>query len=259
MSNNNYNNRTTVWERVLTTLLKMPGIKVEREHYLRSALQHYCAPPIIERAIATSPVEVLGVEGVERLAQSCIRTHTLQVTAISTATGLPGGWAQAAALPADTLQYLYHVCKVSQKLAYLYGFPDLCDTQGNLTPQATNVLTVFTGVMMGISVATAALKELCEHITLQAFKRLPTLAVTPGTLIYQLVRNLGWQITRERATRSVTRAVPLVGGVVSGALTYRAFRPSARRLQRHLREQMPPLLEARRSMPTTPPPFKQGV
>ena len=42
---------------------------------------------------------------------------------------------------------------MSQKLAYLYGYPDLCDDEGELNDVATDLLTIFMGVMMGAPVA----------------------------------------------------------------------------------------------------------
>jgi len=245
-----------MWEKVLSVVLKTPGIKVDREEFLRSAMARRCQPAAIERAMATSPVEVLDLRSVDKLAKDCIQSHTMKAAAVSTATGIPGGLALAATIPGDVLQYFYHSFKVAQKLAYLYGFPDLCDPQGQLSHEAANALTVFTGVMMGTSMATVAFKELCERATVQAFKRLPQMAITQNLLI-PLFRNLGMQLAQERATRVVTRAVPIVGGMVSGVMTYHAFRPAARRLQQQLRNQMPPLLTARRNLPTTPPPFKQ--
>lgn len=235
----------------MAAAIKAPGVKVNRTKFLQSCLTQVCTPQQAQLAIATTPLNVLTDKQIDQLARKCISRHTMQVTAVSTATGLPGGWALAATIPADMLQYFFHVFKVSQKLAYLYGFPDLCDEQGNLTREATDALTVFTGVMMGVNVALNAFKELCERAAVQAIRRLPEMSIARN-LIYPLARSIGMQLTRERASRAITRAVPLVGGVVSGTLTYTAFRPSARRLQRQLRAEMVPRLTSGR---TTPPPL----
>ena len=47
------------------------------------------------------------------------------MTALSAIAGIPGGFALLATVPADTAQYLGHMLRVAQKLAYLYSWPDL--------------------------------------------------------------------------------------------------------------------------------------
>ena len=47
------------------------------------------------------------------------------MTALSAIAGIPGGFALLATVPADTAQYLGHMLRVAQKLAYLYRWPDL--------------------------------------------------------------------------------------------------------------------------------------
>jgi hypothetical protein len=70
------------------------------------------------------PYTVVSEQVIDKLARQCIRKHTALATTTSTIVGLPGGLTMAAALPADLVQYFYHVFVLSQKLAYLYGYPD---------------------------------------------------------------------------------------------------------------------------------------
>jgi len=221
------------WERIMMTVLKMPGVRVDRKQFLQKALTGRAAPMAIAQAIETSPTAVLPMKVIDQVARRHISRHTLKATAVSTVTGVPGGWALAATIPADVLQYYYHVLVISQKLAYLYGFPDLCDTQHRFTEQGRQLLTIFGGVMIGATMANAALKEACERLSVQALRKLPELHLTQT-----IMKSIGMSITRERAMRGVTRAVPLVGGIVSGTMTYFSFRPAARRLQRTLKKYM---------------------
>jgi len=242
----------------MAAVLKMPGVKVSRTAWLQAALSRHCSTEQLQQVLTSSPPECLPLALIDKLAGRCIARHSRHTAALSTVAGLPGGLALAAAIPADVVQGLYHTLKLSQELAYLYGFPDLCDERGQLANGSTQVLTVMTGVMMGASVATIALSQVCEHAARQTLRTLPQSSIA-RSLIYPLAKSIGLQITQQRATKTVTRAVPLLGGAVAGILTYTAFKPAAHRLKAQLRSQMPALLAAYHpphlAASTTPPPL----
>ena len=146
-------NEIQVWNKVMSTDLAMPGVKVERNQFLKSKLGRYCTEAQVETALSYSPLKVLSRQDIDRIANSVISSHIKQVTALSAAAGVPGGFAMAATIPGDIAQYYYHVFNLSQKLAYLYGYPNLLDEDGNATDDTINLLTLFTGAMMGAAVA----------------------------------------------------------------------------------------------------------
>ena len=49
---------------------------------------------------------------------------------------------------------------------------------------------------------------------------------------------IGINLTKSSFAKGLGKAIPILGGAISGALTFASFRPSARRLQKKLREQM---------------------
>ena len=232
----------SVWNKVMGAALAMPGVKVDRDKFLTNELRNYCTYEQLERAIAGRPIHATSKEVIDRIANACINSHTTKVTTISVAAGIPGGLAMAATIPADIAQYYWHVFVLSQKLAYLYGFPDLRDENGNLTDVASDMLTVFVGVMMGASVANQAIQKITKEFAKQVIKRLPQQALTKTVyypIIKQIAKWIGIKLTRESFAKGLGKVIPVLGGAISGVVTFVAFRPSAKRLQHKLQENMP--------------------
>ncbi len=234
-------NEIQIWNKVLSTALDMPGVKVNREDFLKSKLGQYCTESQVEVALTVSPLKVLSRQDIDRIANSIIGSHVKQVTAISSLTGVPGGFAIAATVPADIAQYYYHVFKLSQKLAYLYGYPDLLDENGNATDDTINLLTLFAGVMMGAAAANNAIRTISKKMAETAVKRLPQQALTKG-VVYPIVKKiatmLGYNMTKSTFAKGVGKAIPILGGIVSGTLTFATFRPGAKRLQKQMQGEM---------------------
>lgn len=221
------------------TALAMPGVKVDRDDFLKKELCNYCSQEQIEQAISTRPIDIVPKEILDKIANACINSHTTKVTAISAAAGIPGGIAMAATIPADMAQYYWHVFVLSQKLAYLYGFPDLRDENGNLTDTSSDILTLFVGVMMGAAAANQAIKEISKEFAKQVIKRLPQKALTKTIyypIIKQIAKWIGIKLTKDSFAKGVGKAIPILGGIISGGLTYATFRPCAKRLQHKLQE-----------------------
>jgi hypothetical protein len=160
---------------------------------------------------------------------------------LSAAMAVPGGWAALGTVPTDIAQFYYHVFVVAQKLAYTYGFPDMRDENGRLSQSATNLLTIFVGVMTGVAVATKALQELGEVLKKQAIKKLPEYALSNGVLnaaVKKVSKMIGKELSRTGFAEGVSKLMPIISGVVAGALTYKSFKPQARRLSLNLRRTM---------------------
>ena len=126
-------------------------------------------------------------------------------------------------------------------MAYLYGIPDLRDEDGNLSETAQDMLTLFVGVMMGAAAANNVIKNLSKAFAEQVVKHLPQKALTKTVyypVIKQIAKWIGINLTKSSFAKGVGKAIAILGGVISGALTYASFRPSAKRLQKKLQEQM---------------------
>ena len=228
------------WNKILATVLKMPGVKVDRIGFLRKELRPYCNQSRLQMLGSVRPYTVVSEQVIDRLARQCVRRHTTLATATSTVAGLPGGLAMAATMPADLTQYFYHVVVLSQKLAYLYGYPDLCDENGELSDMANDLLTIFMGVMMGAPVAEKGLGELSKAVAESAATRLPRVALTKTAIIpivAQVAKMIGTRLSKDSVAKGIGRFIPIAGGLFSGGLTLITFRHGATRLRRQLRAQ----------------------
>ncbi len=252
----------SLWNKVVSAALRMPGVAVDRDKYLRDELGKFFPEQVVDYVIERGTPGVIPTPFLDKLAAACIKSHTKKATLISTAMGIPGGLAVIGTVPADLAQFYFHVLVMAQKLAYLYGYPTLLDERGHLSQGAVHVLTIFVGVMTGVGVAAKALQELGEMLQKQILKKLPEYALSNGVL-YPVVRKvaamIGASLSKDTISKGVTKAIPLVSGVISGAITYRTFKPQARRLSRHLRNNMLlPQHVAPGMAPPPPPPASPG-
>ena len=227
------------WDKVMNLALSMPMVKVDRTAFLTKEFSMY---DNADQLRDKRPIDLFDAEAIERAARGVINSHLTTATVTSTAAGIPGGPAMAATMPADIAQYYWHVLVVAQKLGYLYGWPDLLDDKGQITEGTRNVLTLFVGVMFGAQAASKLVGEIAKRVSLQAAKRLPQQALTK-TMYYPVVKQvakwIGVKMTKDTFGRGVGKAIPILGGVLSGAITAISFKPMAEKLQKHLREEMP--------------------
>ena len=233
-------NETLLWNKILTAVLKMPGVKVDRVEFLQHALKPYCNEQKLELLPSVRPYNIASDHDIDRAAKTCINRHTALATTGSTIAGLPGGLAMAATIPGDLTQYYYHVFVLSQKLAYLYGFPDFCDEEGNMSDAASDLLTIFMGSMMGARVADQGIAELAKGVAKSAVGRLPRVAITKAAIYpvaSQVARMIGIKLSKEGFARGIGKFIPIAGGLFSGGLTLFTFKPGARRLQKRLKAQ----------------------
>ncbi|MFD4694222.1 hypothetical protein [Streptomyces sp. NPDC058463] len=224
---------------LLVGAARLPGVRVDREAYLRTALARLCSEDELRRAIEETPAAAgIPLAVLDRVANASIRYETAKVSALSAAAGIPGFIALPATVPADLAQYVGHMLRIAQKLAYLYSWPDLFSVDTDDLDDATKgVLTLFFGVMFGTQSANAAVGKVAGMMSEQVAKKLPQKALTQG-VVYPIVKKvagyLGVEMTKQTFAKSVSKAIPLVGAAVSGGLTFATFRPMSRRLKTHL-------------------------
>jgi len=228
----------TKFTQVLDASARLPGVRIDRAAYLRTALKRHCSSEQIERAIAQTPAAAgISPSVIEKVAATSIRFETAKVTGLSTAAGIPGGLAIAGTVPADLAQYFGHIIRVAQKLAYIYSWPDLFADDEELDEATAGVLTLFIGVMFGVQTAQTGITKVSTMVAGQVVKKLPQKALTQGT-VYPVVKKvaglLGARMTKQIFANGVAKFVPVLGGIASGGLTFVTFRPMAKRLERHL-------------------------
>jgi len=229
------------WIKFLIGILKMSGAKINRESFLRKTFKDLSLVDL-KQCINESPLKVVSLATIENKANSIINAHTAKVTAISTASGIPGGFAMLVTIPADLANYYFHVVAVGQKLGYLYGFPDMVDKSGNLTEDGQIMLTAFIGVMNKVTMANELIKKLAVELGKRTSEE--TAARVAGNILSKqivaqgvevIARKLGTQITAKTASRGITKAIPVISGLVCGGITLTTFKSQANRLHEFLK------------------------
>lgn len=229
-------------EDVIIKGLKIPGIRINREEFLQKQLLKLYPQDIIDVAIAESPMKAnIPVKEIDKIADEVIKYERNCVSGISAALGVPGGWAMVATIPADIAQYYGYLLRATQKLLYLYGFPQIdTEEQGNKFDDATmNTLIICFGVMYGTAGASNALKAMAKALGVGVEKQLLKKALTKGT-VYPIVRSVakwfGVKMTKEVFAGFFKKAIPIVGGVLGGGITYLSFKPCCEKLRKSLQD-----------------------
>lgn len=225
--------------KIIAAAIQLPGVKVNRENFLLNTFKDESVTTR-NRILEQGPVKAgIGRRKLERLAEQIINTRTIASSTASFAAGLPGGFAMAATIPADTLQFFGVALRLAQELSYLYGEDDLWIDGAVNMERVTNRLVVYCGVMFGVSGASAAVRVVSSALGKQALKKLPQMALTK-TFYYPIVKSIakavGVKMTKGLFAKGVSKAIPIVGGVVSGGITFVSMRPMGKRLAREFDE-----------------------
>ena len=227
-----------VFESTLIAAAQLPGVRINRENFLRRSLKSRCDGKTLDAAITEGPAAAgIDKDVLLAVANNSINYETAKATAISTAAGIPGGLAMAGTVPADAAQYFGHVLRIAQKLAYLYNWPELFSDEGEMDDATEGLLILFIGVMFGVESASTAIQRIAVVTARAVAQRLPQKALTKG-IVYPTVKKvavyLGYQMTKETFAKGVSKLVPVVGGIISGSLTFATYRPMAARLRDYL-------------------------
>ena len=231
-------------EDVIVMGLKVPGIRIDRANFLQKELQHKCTQDQIEDAIAYNPLHAkIPLEVIDKIADEVIKFERNCVSGISAALGVPGGVAMVATIPADIAQYYGYMLRATQKLMYLYGFPaiDVEEKGQTFDSETMNVLIICMGVMYGAAGANNALKAMAKALAAGVEKQLLRKALTKGT-IYPIVKSVAkWfsvKMTKEVFAGFFKKAIPVVGGVIGGGITFLSFKPCCDKLKASLQNTM---------------------
>lgn len=220
--------------------LRTPGIRVDRAAFLRAEFRKRYLPEVIEDAIKHTPAHAkIPREEIDKIADDVIQFERNCVSGISTVLGMPGGAAVAATIPVDIIQYYGYMLRATQKLLYLYGFPEIDTTEENLTfdSETVNLLILCMGVMYGAAGANQAIQAMARGLAVGVEKKLLKTALTKGT-VYPVVKSVshwfGQNMTKQIFAGFFKKAIPVVGGVIGGGITYISFKPCCDKLKASL-------------------------
>lgn len=229
-------------EDVILLAFKVPGVAVKRDVFLKQELMGKCSRENVDSVVeGRSLYEVIDTEKIDKIAKSIIQNERLKVSGISAALGTPGGAAMVATIPTDIAQYYGCLLRVAQKLMYLYGFSQIeYDLDGQCFDTETmNQIILCMGVMFGVANAKSGLLTLAKALGKGVEKKLINKALTKGT-IYPIVKSVskwfGVKMTKEVFAGFFKKAIPVVGGVIGGGLSYATFKPCCERLKNVLKD-----------------------
>ena len=220
-------------ESVIATAVQIPGVRVNREAFLREQFKKE-NKSVIEQIVEDGPVNAhIDRDTLRRIAKRIIAERTIVSTGASFVAGLPGGLAMAATIPADMLQFYGVALRMAQELAYLYGETDIWNGEVIDNEKVTNQLILYCGVMLGASGAAQAVRVMSSALAKQMLKVLPKKALTK-TFYYPIVKTIskyfGITMTKGLFAKGVSKAVPILGGVVSSGITFATLKPMGQRL-----------------------------
>lgn len=220
-------------ESIITSAVQIPGVKVNRNKFLSETFANEPVP--IQDILDHGPIEAnVTQDKLALLASKLIWKRTSQSSLASFATGIPGGLAMAATIPADVLQFFGMSLRLAQELSYLYGAGDLWQDGQIDDEKVKNQLLLYCGVMFGVSGAVSGVRVLSTQIAKTTLKKLPQKALTKTfwyPMIKQIGKVIGIKITKSSVAKGVSKVVPVIGGVVSGGLNFASMMPMANKLQ----------------------------
>ena len=179
---------------------------IDRDEFLKESIGDYISEDMARIAIEEN-TKAAGIRRklVDTIAGQIISSEVNKASGVSVAAG--STWAT---LPADVVQYFGFVLRIVQKLAYLYGWKafDLTIEDGKLvSEESANELTRLIGIMFDAK---------------------------------EEDKDIGAKMGKLTLAKGVVAPVPVLGGVLSGGLTYATLRPYAERLKDRLSEQFEP-------------------
>ena len=133
--------------------------------------------------------------------------------------------------------------RAAQKLLYLYGFPEIDSLEDGLQldTETINNLILCLGVMNGVAGANNAVKGMAKALAIGVEKKLLNAALAKGTfypLIKKIAKWFGIKMTKAIFAGFFKKAIPVVGGVIGGGITFFSFKPCCERLKVSLQDTM---------------------
>ena len=218
---------------VISAAMKIPGIRVDRGAFLKEQFKEQ--DPIALKSILEFGPVAAGCDRdvLRRKADKVILGTTLLSTGVSFLAGLPGGLAMAATIPADILQFYAAALKLAQEIAYIYGEGDLWKGDLPDDEEAINQLILYCGVMLEAAGAAQSVRLKTSTLTKQTDKKVPQKALTKtfyNPIIKSVLKFFGVKLTKDTFAKGVSKAIPVLGGIVSGGVTFASLRPMGTRL-----------------------------
>ena len=217
--------------------MKLPVVKVDRSKFLVDKFSKLLDPKDIPRLLEEGPTALLSQDVLDKVANACIMDNVLLASGTSVVAGLPGGLAMAITIPADVAQFYAFSLKLAQELGYIYGYDDLWASRDELGEEAKNTLLLYLGVMFGVNSAGALLRAGGVSVAKHVMKTVPQKALAKTfwyPILEKILKIFGVNLTKGGFAKGMGKVIPILGGVISGGLTYTTMKPMGKSLQREL-------------------------
>lgn len=215
----------------IVVLAKLPIVRVNREEFLKKQFKD---SKYLDRILENGPQSVYTLESLRKKADKIISSSTISTSLTSFAAGLPSNPAiMVAAGGADVVQYFGFALNMAQQLAYLFGDDDLFSSDVDQLSEQTQIrIVVYLSAMLGVSGSAALVMSVSKMASVNVGKKVAATALTKTAwypILKKFLSAIGIKITKQTVGRVVTKAVPVIGGAVSGGITYITFRPMGKR------------------------------
>lgn len=220
---------------IIEKALSLPGVKVNRRDFLIEIFADRIKEEDIPLLLKVGPVKS-GLFTQAELKKAAIKNcnkNKWQCSATSFASGIPGGFAMAATIPLDTMQFFGFNLRVAQQVAYIYGYEDFWSGDVLDNERVESELVLFLGTMLGAGGAAQVTRLISSQLAKKVAADLPKKALTK-TFYYPIVKNIaksiGVKVTKDSFAKGLSKTIPLIGGVISGGITYKSMSIMNKRL-----------------------------
>lgn len=234
-----------ILQKTINAVASAPLVHVDREEFLR---KQFGSSPYIDKILEDGPQSVYTLDSIQRKAVDVIKNSTRKTTMASFAAGLMANPVTTIATASfDVTQFFGFALNLAQKIAYLYGEDelfseihekgfagDLVKKDGEAVPEVAQMkMIAWLGAMMGVSGAGGLVLHTSKAAGISIGKKVASQALTQTTW-YPILKTvgslLGFKITKKTVESVINNAVPVIGGFISGGMTYAAFNPMGQRL-----------------------------
>ena len=210
--------------------MKVPGIRIKRDEFLRRELTVLCGKEVTQKAIENNPF-IAGVtkEQLNKIADNVIKLERNKSAVASVGLGtVPGGvTVQIGTTVVDLTQYHVFMIRVAQKLLYLYGFPQVGEEGKDgsfvIDSGTMNLLLLCVGAMQGLQEAIKGIRWVAQGFAKGLEKSLMKKALTKG-VVYPMVKavltKLSVSITKDVFCKYIANSIVFVGGLLCGGITF---------------------------------------
>lgn len=221
---------------ILAVALNAPGVRIDRDEFLTKNFSRIVKPEKVQEILKTSPIRAnISTKKLSDVAKECINYETYKVSLLSVGSGFGG----LVGIPADLAQYLVHVIRISQKLAYIYGWPEIINIDEGLDEETKNIIFLFMGEMYGIKSSNELISAVSKTYAQKLSKDLAKSALTKTAwypILKELCKTVGIKITKDTVAKSAAKAIPVLASIACGTMTYCSFKNGANRLHKSLKE-----------------------